>query len=233
MEEVINSTFGTLSSAPDNAIINNIYNYLASILFDFKGAHDENENTITNRLCKTLSSKKPSEYPFYFHHQNSESGKENTSTDFAVFGTFAYAQENSIEDDDSPSLIKFEAKRLDSGLPTHRKKEYVCGEYVNGECLKNSGGIERFKNGRHGKDVAHAGIIGYIQTDSPALWHEKVNSWVEEQIQRASDSGLIWQEADMLTLINQKTPLSIYSSVAHRIYGDRINLKHFWIDISR
>lgn len=39
--------------------------------------------------------------------------------------------------------------------------------------LENSGGIERFKNGRHGKDVVNAGIIGYIQTDSPAYWIQR------------------------------------------------------------
>jgi len=231
MKAIVNSTFGILSSVPDNTIIDKIYNYLTSILFDFNGKIDENENSMTNRLCKTLSSKKPPEYPFFFQHQHIEDEKENTSTDFAVFGTFAYAQENNIDEDDAPSLIKFEAKRLDSGLPTRRKKEYVCGEYANGKCKINSGGIERFKNGRHGKDVVNAGIIGYIQTDTLIYWLEKINSWIEEQIQCASDDRLIWKETDLLTLINQNAHLSIYSSIAHRIYGDNIYLRHFWIDI--
>lgn len=122
---------------------------------------------------------------------------------------------------------------MDSSLPKHREKEYVCGEYMDGKCLKNSGGIERFKNGRHGKDVVNAGIIGYIQTDSPAYWIQKVNSWVEEQIRRSNNNKLIWRKTDLLTFINQKTLLSIYSSVSHRIYGDDISLRHFWIDISK
>ena len=70
MGEISNNTFGTLSSAPDNTIITTIYNYLSSILVAFKGKNNENENAITNRLCKSLNSRKPSEYPFYFHHQN-------------------------------------------------------------------------------------------------------------------------------------------------------------------
>lgn len=233
MGVIENNTFGTLTSAPNNTIINNIYNYLALILSDFSGKKNENENAMTNRLCKTLNSRKPSEYPFFFHHQNIEDDKKNTSTDFAVLGTFAYAQENNIEDEDSPSLIKFEAKRLDSRLPSQRKKEYVCGEYQNGKCLRNSGGVERFKNGRHGRDVINAGIIGYIQTDSPTHWLENINSWIREQIQSASDSKLVWQEADLLKLIANNKLLTIYSSVAHRMFGDEINIKHFWIDISR
>ena len=84
--------------------------------------------------------------------------------------------------------------------------------------------ITSTRNGRHGKDVVNAGIIGYIQTDSPAYWIQKVNSWVEEQIRRSNNNKLIWRKTDLLTFINQKTLLSIYSSVSHRIYGDDISL---------
>ena len=232
MGETTNNTFGTLSSAPDNTIITTIYNYLSSILSSFKGKNNENENAITNRLCKTLMAKKPAEYPFFFHHQNIEDEKENTSTDFAVFGTYAYAQENDIDDDDSPSLIKFEAKRLNSKLPKHREKEYVCGEYSGGKCTKNSGGIERFKNGRHGKDVINAGIVGYLQTDSPKHWLQKVNDWIKEQVANPSNTELIWNNNDELSLDSQTGTFSDYSSLSSRIFRDEIRLKHFWVDIS-
>lgn len=233
MGEMTNNTFGTLSSAPDNTIIATIYNYLSSVLSSFRGENDENENAITNRLCKTLMAKKPAEYPFFFHHQNIEDEKENTSTDFAVFGTYAYAQENDIEDDDSPSLIKFEAKRLNSKLPKHREKEYVRGEYSGEKCIKNSGGVERFKNGRHGKDVINAGIVGYLQTDSPKHWYQKVNEWIKEQVTSPSDSKLTWKNKDALSLDSQTGTFSEYSSSSYRIFGDEIHLKHFWIDISK
>lgn len=232
MGESTNNVFGILSSAPDNTIITTIYNYLSSILSSFKGKSDENENAITNRLCKSLNSRKPSEYPFYFHHQNIENERENTSTDFAVFGTYAFAQENDIEDNDSPSLIKFEAKRLNSKLPKHREKEYVCGEYLSGKCTKNSGGVERFKNGRHGRDVKNAAIVGYIQTDNPKHWLQKVNDWITEQFTSPTDPNLTWQNSDKLNLDGQTGLLSEYSSLSYRIFGGEITLKHFWIDIS-
>lgn len=54
--------------------------------------------------------------------------------------------------------------------------------------------------------------------------------WALEQ---ANDNKLIWRETDLLAFIDQKTLLSIYSSVSHRIYGDEISLRHFWIDISK
>lgn len=233
MGESTSNSFGKLSSAPDNTIITTIYNYLSSILSSFKAKSDENENAITNRLCKSLNSRKPSEYPFYFHHQNIENEKENTSTDFAVFGSIAYADENSIEVDDSPSLIKFEAKRLNSRLPSKREKEYVCGEYSEGKCIKNSGGIERFKNGRHGRDVSNASIIGYIQTDSPKHWFQKINSWIQEQITSPSDNQLSWSKKDLLSLNVEDSILSEYTSISDRIHNDEVQLRHFWIDISK
>ena len=232
MREVATNTYGTLSSAPDSLIVNSIYDYLSSILTSFKGKDCENENAITNRLCKTLNSRKPSEYPFFFHHQNIESEKENTSTDFAVFGTFAYAVENDIEDDDSPPLIKFEAKRLNSKLPKSREREYVCGEYKNGMCLKNSGGIERFKNGRHGADVSNAAIIGYLQSDSVEFWFTRVNKWIEDQISTSSDSRLKWDATDLLVSNSLDKPLSNYISTSSRLSGSRIRLNHFWIDFT-
>ena len=45
MEEIMNTTYGALSSAPDNAIIDNIYDYVTLILSGFIGMSNENENT--------------------------------------------------------------------------------------------------------------------------------------------------------------------------------------------
>lgn len=231
MEKTFDNTFGKLSSAQDHTIVNKIFEYIAMTLSALEAKKDENENTITNRLCKCLNIQKPDEYSFYFHHQNIENTREGTSTDFAVFGTTAYAQDYNIWSDDYPALVKFEAKRLSSKLTKKRKQEYVCGEYEEKKRVRNSGGIERFKNGRHGKDVAYAGLIGYIQTDSSAFWFRKVNEWIQEQIKSASDSKLVWEKEDLLVQDYAKGALSCYSSVSVRLNGDKINLKHFWIDL--
>lgn len=226
-----NNTFGTLSSAPDGGIVNHIYAYINSILEGFNGDKDENENKITNRLCKTLNSRKAPESSYFFHHQNIENDKENTSTDFAAFGTYAYAQENNIEDD-SPSLIKFEAKRLSSKLPQTRDREYVVGEYLLGKQIKNSGGIERFKNGRHGKDVSNACIIGYVQTDTFSHWLGKINNFISEQITSAQDSALLWDAKDILKPCETNSKLASYSSVSKRSTGNDIYFKHLWVNFA-
>ena len=43
------SSFGNLSSAPDGSIIEHIFDYVTSILYDFYAEPDENENAITNK----------------------------------------------------------------------------------------------------------------------------------------------------------------------------------------
>ena len=228
MEYWAGNTYGTLDSAPDGKIIERVFNYVTSILLEFKGKYDENENAITNRLCKTLDFKKPPEYPFFFHHQNIEDETENTSTDFAVFGTYAYAIQNNLESDNIP-LVKFEAKRLSSELPQNREREYVIGEYDNGKQIRNSGGLERFKNLRHGKDVDHAGMIAYVQTGSFDIWVTKINNWIQNEIKNPHDPLLIWDSDDLLQSKLSKLNLRSFLSYPKRKIRRQLMMHHFWI----
>lgn len=233
MSFVTNNTFGSLSSASDGSIIEHIFNYISTILHGFKGTKDENENGITNRLCKTLEFKKPPEYPFFFHHQNIENDRENTSTDFAVFGTYAYAQQVDISDnEEAPVLIKFEAKRLTNNLPKKREREYVIGDYKQGEQIRNSGGIERFKNGRHGRNVINAGIFGYVQSDSFSFWKEKVNSWIQDEILNPHDQSLSWDTNDFLEFVKSDKEIHVCVSKPKRKSGCSIVLRHIWINFN-
>lgn len=228
MSFITNNSFGSLSSATDGSIVEHIFNYVSMILKDFKGTKDENENGITNRLCKTLEFKKPPEYPFFFHHQNIESAKQNTSTDFAVFGTSTFEPNN----DEAPALIKFEAKRLTNLLTKKREKEYVIGEYKQGKLIRNSGGIERFKNGRHGGDITHAGIIGYVQSGSFSLWKDKIDSLIQDEINNPHDRSLSWDNDDFLKFIKSDNNIHEYVSKPKRKSGGVIDLRHTWIALN-
>lgn len=233
MSFIINNTFGSLSSASDGSIVEHIFSYVSTILQDFRVPKDENENGITNRLCKILEFKKPPEYPFFFHHQNIESAKQNTSTDFAVFGTYSYVQQlNFADNEEAPALIKFEAKRLISNLPKRREREYVIGDYKQGKQIRNSGGIERFKNGRHGIDIIHACIIGYIQSDSFAFWKDKIDRFIQDEINNPHDKYLSWDNDDLLIFI--KSDNNIYECISKpkRKSGCSIDLRHIWINLN-
>lgn len=232
MAYVGDNTFGTLSSAPDRKIIEKLFNFVSSVLQDFKGKVDDNENHLTNELCISLGHKKPPEFPFFFQHQNIENSKENTSTDFAAFGTYSYALSTNQKGENFP-LIKFEAKRLNRTLPRKREKEYVIGEYKNGEQTKNSGGIERFKNLRHGKDVFHAGIIGYVQTDSFEYWVKKINGWIKNEINSPCDATLTWDDSDYLITNWSNGRLFSYLSKPQKKELEQLNLHHIWIKLNQ
>jgi len=225
-----NNTFGTLSSAPNGKIISKVFSFVTSVLQSFEGKEDDNENHLTNELCKQLGFKKPPEYPFFFQHQNIEDAKENTSTDFAAFGTYSYAQSHNKEGKEFP-LVKFEAKRLCSTLPKKREREYVIGDYEKGKLTKNSGGIERFKNLRHGKNVVHAAIIGYVQTDTFDHWTKKINSWIEDEVKTPHDSTLTWDSDDHLKSNWTKDKLCSYFSKPKRKGSGSLNMNHIWINL--
>ncbi len=225
------NTFGQLISAPDGKIIEKIFSFVSSVLQDFIGKADDNENHLTNELCKLLGFKKPPELPFFFQHQNIEDSKLNTSTDFAVFGTYSYAQSTNQRGENFP-LVTFEAKRLSTTIPKKREREYVIGEYENGHQTKNSGGIERFKNLRHGKDVDHAGIIGYVQTDSFKYWFDKVNYWIKDEIDKPHDSNLLWDDGDYLTTNWSNDKLCSCLSNSKRKDLKKLNLNHIWVNLT-
>lgn len=223
------NTFGTLSSAPDGRIIDKVFNFVTSVLEDFEGKAEDNENYLTNEFCKSLGFRKPPELPFYFHHQNIEDSKENTSTDFAAFGTFAYAQATQQKGIEFP-LVKFEAKRLSSTLPRRREREYVLGEYEKNKQLKNSGGIERFKNLRHGKDLDYVGIIGYVQTDSFQYWEQRINNWIKDEINSPHDSTLTWDDSDYLRPNRSSSRVCNYLSAPKRKGVRQLKMYHLWKD---
>lgn len=231
MEYVGDNTFGTLSSAPDGKIIMKIFSFVASVLHDFEGKADDNENHLTNELCKSLGFKQPPEFPFFFQHQNIEDSIENTSTDFAAFGTYSYAQSTNQKGDNFP-LVKFEAKRLTAALPKKREREYVIGEYKNGQQTKNSGGIERFKNLKHGEDVVHVGIIGYVQTDSFEHWEKKINGWIKEEINSPCDATLTWDDNDYLKPNWSNGKLCSYLSKPKRKKREQLNMHHIWVGLT-
>ena len=231
MEYISDNTFGNLSSAPDGKIIAKVFDFVSLVLEGFEGETNDNENHLTSELCKQLGFKKPAELPFFFQHQNIEDAKENTSTDFAAFGTYTYAKMYNKKGEEFP-LIKFEAKRLSSTLPRKREREYVIGEYENGLQIKNSGGIERFKTLRHGKDVMHSAIIGYVQTNTFDHWFQKINGWIKEEIDNPNDSTLEWDTDDYLISNGSSNNLCRHLSKPKRKELEQLRMHHIWVNLN-
>lgn len=228
---------GTLSSAPDGQIINHVLSFVASCAKDW-GSNTEkyasNENDLTNEFCQVLNRTKPPEYSYSFHHQNLEDPTKGTSTDFAAFKNVNSVL-TALSSGGRTALVKFEAKRLSSGLSANREKEYVIGDYSDKQKPKNSGAIERFKNETHGKDVSNAAILAYVQSNTFDHWHQKINQWINEEIADSSDSSLTgkWKNSDLLVQFEQKELLVRFTSESERLTQENINIAHIWVNLCR
>lgn len=197
------------------------------------------ETTITDTLVDFLQRRlrattSADEYPYCFHHEASETNSGNSArNDFAVFALGSNGIVRPTLPEDRIAIARFEAKRLVK-LDRSREKEYVLGEYHESERSKNSGGIERFKNGTHGKPREHnAALVAYIQTDDTSTWFPKINYWIDEEIADSSDPNLTWDTQDKLSNRQTYSHHDEFNSTSARLNSAEINLQHFWIPLNK
>lgn len=126
-----------------------------------------------------------------------------------------------VPDEETDAFFVIEAKRLDNCLAKAREKEYIIGKL---------GGIERFKNQKHGGKLTHVGMIGYMQTDNFDSWFAKINSWIEEEINLSNSIELIWEEKDKLILDKKNQLFSTYIS-EHKCKSKEVSMYHIWINL--
>lgn len=125
------------------------------------------------------------------------------------------------------TLLPIECKRL----PTPKSKERDEREYVINRKA-TTGGIQRFKAGNHGADHALAGMIGYVQKDSPAIWYDRLNTWIHE-LEGSVHTG--WTIKDQLRTdaTETKPELTLYRSSHARENGlQDIDIRHLWIEMN-
>lgn len=120
----------------------------------------------------------------------------------------------------SKPIFHIECKRLPARDKAH-EKEYVFGKL---------GGIQRFKECKHGDNFTDSAMIGYIQTESYAYWMEQVNSWIQTL---SLSSPEIWNNDDKLQLRSQNTTNFLISRNNRINNKGMINLFHYWILIKR
>ena len=122
-------------------------------------------------------------------------------------------------------LLPIECKRLPAPKPKHREREYVAS------TKGTTGGIQRFKLGKHAGDHALAAMIGYVQKGRPVDWFTTVNGWISAL---ASGVGSGWTNEDCLTLDEDTGEVCRLTS--HHDRGSKhlpIELRHLWISLDR
>ncbi len=228
------TTYGTLDSAPDGRSIERIYNYVALRLQEWATfghmLSEADEDALTDEFSRILNQTRPAKFPFCFQHQPKEKALGKASTDLAAYKN-AHNVVSALSTDMKTALVKFEAKRLTIGLGTAREREYVVGQYDGEEQKKNSGAIERFKNGRHGKDVSHAGIIAYVQSDTFDVWLGRINGWIQDEMATPHDSRLTWDESDKLQAVSTTAKVNSYHSSSSRLDNVPIAFRHLWVNL--
>lgn len=195
-----------------------------------------NENKINEELHDLLAKgSRRKVYPFIFTHETNE-GKRRVDIgvkDFLIddeVQTYVNAKSTGVLKAGKKTFCVIEGKRLPT-LGSGREKEYVTGINKN----KATGGIERFKKGKHGRHLVQGVIVAYVQEDTLNEWIERINNWIQDLTTTNTDTEIIWsisdklkrrksQNNDLAKLVSQNTRL--VSAIQ-----DEITIHHFLVKL--
>ena len=187
------------------SLLNFLEKYLPEFSENISIQRNTDERIINQKLLRFFVSQS---ILFYFIPENlDESGQNKSKPDISVYEKDLDENGLGVYDDNKKRFFDIECKRLYN--PNTR--EYVYGK---------TGGIQRFKENKHGVDLPYSAMIGYVETNDFNFWHEKVNSWILDKNEH-------------LTIIeNQK--IAKFESEHPRIssQNNSITLKHFWVQMS-
>ncbi|OGT97426.1 MAG: hypothetical protein A2X80_04580 [Geobacteraceae bacterium GWB2_52_12] len=219
---------GTLIGPPHNSQFNSVVELIVLSLPLFaESALQENianENGLNRRLARFITNvANKNGFPFFAQNESMEDETRGNSpaTDIGIH--------LKIEDiaTDPPKITVFEGKRLTSTLGRERHQEYLIGHEKDGQQIP-CGGIERFKCTIHGSGFAHAGMIGYLQEETPENWCEKINSWISDLCSHSFEPA--WSEQERLTPPETDGRITKCASVVHRAESE-LQLIHLWINL--
>lgn len=181
-----------------------------------------NENGLNSRLSRFITNAASKE-TFFAEREIMENETQGNSPAVDI-GIYLNVKDTQI---DPPLITVFEGKRLTTGLPKKRRREYVIGHEKDGKHIK-CGGIERFKLGIHGENLHSAGMIGYLQSGESDNWEVKINSWIRDLCEEPFE--LAWSELEQLNKQESNGHVREYFSIVDRV-DNKLHLTHLWIDL--
>ncbi|CAA6820618.1 MAG: Unknown protein [uncultured Sulfurovum sp.] len=213
--------------------IKKIFNFIEECLPQFKNRHSllKPEDGLTQELVYILDNESREKLPlcgFSTEHMEDTTKGNSRRDDIGIRAIHGVTINTTYYPNNKP-FIAIEAKRLDSKIVKKRKKEYVIGRYDDEKYIE-SGGIERFKKEIHGNGLVYVGMIGYLQTNSFDDWFEKINKYIDEEINSSSSNELVWEEKDKLTIDKRNEFFSTYNS-EHQCKSKEISMYHIWINL--
>ena len=201
---------------------------------DPKRPRGEAEKTLNSYLVDFLDSRSRSLLPMArFKHESPQSTRRTVDIgvhvgEESLIGVRSY----SIYE---PFLV-IECKRLPSPNGRGRETEYVSG--FDPRSQASTGGIQRFKLGEHGNRVAVAAIVGFIQKDTPDVWHVRINEWISKLTTGEVGDMCRWSKDEMLQKLRlvDDDDLAVYDSTHERtgdVVSSKISLRHLWVVMNR
>ncbi len=200
------------------------------------------ESLLCEHLCHWLDSFALRRALFRFVPEVTDRGHGGRAPDLSTLpaiGPDALIQIGSHDYNCTEVLYVLEAKRLPpppSSARDDRSREYVVSDWQHRDERDKSrtGGIERFKERLHGSLFERAGMIGFIQDQTPDHWLTAVNSWIEDLVaQTIPRHQARWTAMDLLShLAVQPAAARLWQ---YRSSHDRsfdlppIGLRHFWL----
>ncbi|MCP4216944.1 MAG: hypothetical protein GY765_20005 [bacterium] len=194
------------------------------------GSAITNEKGLTQKLCILLN-KNAGEKPFWFEKEFMEAPEKGDSpaVDIGVIsrldeGIFIHSKWYA----DDESFFAMEAKRLDI-ISKAREREYLVGRWEN-DRYRDSGGVERFKKGLHGRNLQYGALIGYVQKFDFDYWYGKINLWLDELSAVTGSPDCQWSGEDKLVEIHRTGTTAKFRST-NSGKGGTMELFHLWVNL--
>ena len=215
-----------------DASIITVVGCVEQVLIDFSNKYANskiiNEKGLTQKLIHMLTVHALRKYhPFYFEKEYMEIPERGDSpqVDIAAISTLEEGIVIDSKTYQGESFFSMEAKRL-ANLGSKRLMEYLIGRFEKAK-YNSCGGVERFKQGIHGRNLNYGAILGYVQENDFAYWYDLINSWVDELINEKFFSPVNWLPKDELQKEYIKSTTAKFLSVNSR-KDDSITLFHLW-----
>lgn len=184
------------------------------------------ETALTSQLCAHLNSaaRKSSGWDcLQFRVEEADETVASRKVDLvaAAAGDALIVQGRSYVDFET--ILPIECKRLPTPSGSGRdEREYVATQ------VGSSGGIQRYKDGKHGAAHVRAALIAYVQDQSFDHWFAQIAVWIRD-LHSVGRPG--WSLADALVTQTQdaEAGIVVHESVHTRANLPKIRIRHMWV----
>lgn len=216
---------GLDSNGQFNSVIELVQGCLSQFAESILKKRIRNENGLNRKLSRFITNECALKGLPFFAQPECMEDEECGNSPASDIGIYLFVDDIAY---DTPKITVFEGKRLSKSLGAKRSYEYVFGHTENGRHIP-CGGMERFKLSIHGSNLPRAGMIGYLQDETPIKWQRLLNVKI---IDLASERHYYprWSDKEVLVLVKDEGRVSTRSSVLYR-QSDEIHLTHLWVNL--